>query len=116
MSVFYQGEDVTILLEAYTDETLQQREDYTQYEVTGVLYTARRGRIIRLGEDKDIPFVHITDSTLQIDIPRSVTQDFKPGFMKLELQLIPKKTGSRRHRISVTETIEIKPSIIGHLK
>lgn len=114
MSVFYQGEDFTILLEAYTDETLRQREDYTQYHVTGVLYTARRGRIIKLGEGKDISFTKITDSTLRIDIPRSVTQDLKPGFIKLELQLIP-KTGGRKHRISVAETIELKPSIIGHL-
>lgn len=115
MSVFYQGEDITILLEAYQDETLQQREDCTLYDITGTLYTARRGRIVRLGEGLDLPFASITDSTLRIDIPRSVTQEFKPGFLKLELQLIP-KTGGRTHRISVAETIEIKPSVIGHLK
>lgn len=114
MSVFYQGEDITILLEAYADETLKQREDYTQYDVTGVLYTARRGRIVRLGEDRDLPLTMITDSTIQIDIPRSVTQDLKPGFLNLELQLIP-KSGGKKHRISVADTIEIKASVIGHL-
>lgn len=114
MSVFYQGEDISILLEAYTDETLLQREDCTRYTITGVLYTARRGWIVTLGEGKDIPFGEITDSTLRIDIPRSVTQDFKPGFMHLELQMIP-KAGGKKHRITVTETIEIKHSVIGHL-
>lgn len=110
--IIYQGEDVSLVFEAYTDDTMEKREDLTKFNIDGILYTKPHGRIVTLGDGNELPFSSITNSTLQVDLPREVTKEINPGFLQLELRF-KTKANKVKHRIAMAVTVEIKKSLLG---
>lgn len=117
--VFYQGEDISLQIEIFNDDSMDIKTNVADVEVDMLVYTKHGGKEIKLSShtiNDDIILIKkdIENNILSTTIPASVTKMMTAGLMTVEMMTIENiNEAIESRRISVSSHIHIQPSKIG---
>lgn len=109
---YFQGEDLVIHAQAYTDNTCSETESLADYTVDVILYTDENERIFRGNSERTIDFEvsFMTSGAILIELPSDLSRQFKPGNLRMELSL--KDSDGGAVRIAKCALARIEPSLM----
>lgn len=117
--IFYQGEDIELVICLFEDDEMTQPVDLTNSKVDMFLYTCSKPETeIRLSTNPnngEITINRYSDTELRTVIPASISKNIKPGVITVEIA-ITNNIGdplAERKNISVSSHIHIEPSRLG---
>ena len=117
--IFYQGEDIELLICLFEDDEMTQPVNLANSRVDMFLYTSCDPKTeIRLSTNPnsgEITINRYSDTELRTVIPSSVSKTMKPGIVTIEIA-VTNNIGdplAERKNISVSSHIHLEPSRLG---
>lgn len=95
---YFQGEDMVILAQAFTDSSCSQEESLSGYSIDVLLYTDENERVFRGNSEKSLDFdvELLSGGSVSIELPSDLSRQFKPGFLRMEMALTDSDGGTVR--------------------
>lgn len=112
--IFYQGEDIVLIIEVYDDEKLTEKSDLANLKVDMMLYLKESPTEIKASTDLDSELVisKITSlGQMVLTIPAKKTTNLGCGIVMVEIKLTDKVNNNTQ--IAVSSAIRIESSRIG---
>ncbi len=112
---YFQGEDMVILAQAFTDNSCSQEESLSGYSIDVLLYTDENDVVFRGSSEKTIDFEIevLSNGSVSMNLPSELSRKFKPGFLRMEMALTDSQDGSVR--ISRCSLAKIEESLMAKI-
>lgn len=114
--IFYQGEDIALIIELFEDDVMGQISDLTSTDVDMMIYTKNNGKLIT-ASTKHGANIYIVKTNLNqkllLTIPATLTRNLECGVLTVEMKVTNNINNSIK--ISVNSSIRIEQSLIGKM-
>ncbi len=113
---YYQGEDISIVIEIYDESSLTTKQDLSQLHIDLLLITSKKGNKLLASTDETLEGVsllieRVSSEQLKLLIPSTTTATLNVGVATIELRVRDFDGGNTS--ISINSSIVIESSNIG---